>query len=136
MEENDVSEVKMQESLSKTEETPVKGWRGGNRWPNKRKDHTTKHPGGYVTPKIKKWLAQQIYPHKNLDTGEIEKISGYDAIALNLVKLALQKDVRAIEVLLDRLEGKVSQKVENEIKVVKMGDVIVNNKPLELDVDE
>ena len=106
------------------------------RFPVNRKDHTMKHPDGYLTPKFKKWLAKQIYPSRNQTTGEVEHIKGLDAVAIATIKKALKGDMRATEILLDRIEGKVTQKVETEIKVTKLGDITIENKPLELDIGQ
>ena len=104
------------------------------RFPVNRKDHTKKHPEGYLTAKLKKWLKKAMYPARNPDTGEIEKVKGFDAVAISIIKAALKGDMRAAEILLDRLEGKPVQKVENVISVNKMGDITLNNKELEFEV--
>jgi len=107
------------------------------RFPVNRRDHTTKHPDGYILPKIKKYLKRKTFPIRKLDTDVVERIGGYEAIALVLIKQALKGDIRALELLLDRLEGKVSQKVEAQLKVMRMGDIIVGeDKRLEFDIGE
>ena len=81
---------------------------------NPPKPHTQKHPNGYLTCKFKKWIKKQIYPYHNSATNITEIIKGVDGVALATIWAALQGDMRAVEILLERLEGKVSQKLIGE----------------------
>ena len=55
-------------------------------------------------------------------------------MAIATIKAALKGDIRATEVLLERIEGKVVQKTEGEVRVTRMSDITVDNKPIELEV--
>jgi len=106
------------------------------RFPVNRKDHTMHHPNGYLTCRFRKWLKRAMYPCRNPETNAVENVSGYDAVAVTIIKSALKGDMRAAEILLDRLEGKPTQKIETDIRVTKMNDVYLGDKPLEIELGE
>ena len=56
------------------------------------------------------------------------------AVVLRLIMNAIEGDDRAIEDIFDRIDGKVTQKVESEVKVTQMGRVIKDGKPMEFDI--
>jgi hypothetical protein len=76
--------------------------------------HTTKHPEGYLTSRLKRLLKKKIYPYNNPLTNTTEKLEGGQAAALATIWAALQGDMRAMEILLDRIDGKVEQKLVGE----------------------
>jgi hypothetical protein len=94
--------------------------------------HTTKHPEGYLTSRLKRLLKKKIYPYNNPLTNTTEKLEGGQAAALATIWAALQGDMRAMEILLDRIDGKVEQKLVGEGFENKVINIIHNNgKPEE-----
>ncbi|MFA5499475.1 MAG: DUF5681 domain-containing protein [Candidatus Omnitrophota bacterium] len=89
--------------------------------------------GPYLTPLLRKVL-NKSYTLTDPDTQKINKLKGKDAVMIQLVRTALKGDVAAIKEILDRIDGKVIQKIENEITVKEMGRVKINGKPLETDI--
>ena len=78
------------------------------RFPVNRKDHTKK--GSYFKPAFMKLLKQK-YPMQ-LPNGELVKMQGYPGIALAVIWEALRGDVAAAREVMDRVDGKVTQKTE------------------------
>ena len=75
--------------------------------------HTQKHPNGYFLPLLKRYLEKKI----NYEDPETQKIVNgkvKDAIIWRLILNASQGDNQAIKEILDRLDGKVAQKLINE----------------------
>jgi hypothetical protein len=94
--------------------------------------HTQKHPDGYITCRLRRLLKKKIYPYNNPITNTTEKLVGVEAAALATIWAALQGDMRAMEILLDRIDGKVEQKVIGEGFENKVINIIHNNgKPEE-----
>ena len=82
------------------------------RFPFNRKDHTKKHPHGYLTPILKKLLAKKM----SVNDPEVRKVlaikTGTKAelkkiIMLRYILNALQGENHAIEGIMDRMDGKV-----------------------------
>lgn len=72
-------------------------------------------------------LLQIIQKKKNVITGESEDFSVAEQMDMMLVAKALKGDIKAYQEILDRLEGKATQYVENKgdapitIKVIRDG---------------
>lgn len=83
------------------------------RFPVNRKDHTQKHPDGYLTPLLKKFLNKTITYD---DPETLKKIKGKvkDAVIWRLLLNACQGENTAIKEILDRIDGKVVQEVKGE----------------------
>ena len=56
------------------------------------------------------------------------------ALMLRRILNGTEGDDMAIERILDRIDGKVTQKVESEVKVTQMGQVTKDDVPLKFDV--
>jgi len=86
------------------------------RFPVNRKDHTQKHPNGYLTPLLKRFLNKKI---DYIDPETNQKISGKvkDAVMWRLLLNGCQGETPAIKEILDRLDGKVLQRTEHSGQV-------------------
>jgi hypothetical protein len=72
-----------------------------------------KHPNGYLTPLLKRWLKKK-FNIENPETQKIIKMTGADGVMLRLVWNALQGENEAIKTILERFDGKVKDKLEVE----------------------
>jgi hypothetical protein len=76
------------------------------RFPKNRKDHTTKHPEGYLTSRLKKFLKKKI-KYKDPETKKMVTGTVRDAIVWRYLLNARQGQNYAIEGIFDRIEGKL-----------------------------
>ena len=76
--------------------------------------HTKKHPNGYLTPLLKKFLEKKIN-YEDPETKAIIRGKVKDAILWRLLLNAAQGDNTAIGMILERLDGKVVQQIAGEI---------------------
>ena len=81
-------------------------------FPVNRKNHTQKHPDGYLTPILKKVLSK-TYRCEDPETKKFKKIKGSQGLMQVLIWEGMQGNVVAIKEILDRLDGKVAQKLEH-----------------------
>ncbi len=72
-----------------------------------------KHPNGYLTPLLKKVLLKQ-YRCQDPETQKIKKIIGAKGLMQVLIWEGMQGNVVAIKEILDRIDGKVEQKLKGE----------------------
>lgn len=82
------------------------------RFPVNRQEHTQKHPGGYLTPILKKLLNKQmkvtdpevkrVLEIKSGTKAELKKI-----IMLRYILNAIEGETQSIEGILDRVDGKL-----------------------------
>jgi len=79
------------------------------------KPHTQKHPNGYLTCKLKRLLKKKIYPYANPITQVTETLEGGEAIILATIWAALQGDMKATDLIYERIEGKVAQAITGKI---------------------
>lgn len=85
---------------------------------HKGKPHTKKHPNGYLVPILKRILAKKKFNINDPETGKILKMTGSDAVMLRLVWSSLQGEVPAIKEVLERTDGKVTDKLKVDIEEV------------------
>ncbi len=90
-------------------------WLKPYQFPVNRKDHTKKHPEGYLTPLLKKMLSKK-FKISDPDTDKIVKMTGADGVMLRLVWNALQGENEAIKTILERLDGKVTDKIDMKVE--------------------
>lgn len=83
------------------------------RFPVNRQDHTKKHPNGYFNPKLIRFLKKAI-KYEDPETQKFIKGEAGDAVAWRLILNAAQGDNVAIKELLERLDGKVVQRLEGD----------------------
>ena len=95
------------------------------------KPHTQKGP--YLLPFLKKCLTKKIN-YADPETQKIIRGRVKDAVVWRLILNATEGDSKAIQDIFDRIDGKVTQKVESEIKVTQMGQVTKDDTPLKFDV--
>jgi len=69
-------------------------------------------------------------------TGSDDKLTVKELIALRLIKDAIDGKHHAQNIILERLEGKVTQKVEQNTTVVDMPSIYIDGVELEFDVGE
>lgn len=67
-------------------------------------------------------------------TGSDVKLAAKELIALRLVKDAINGNSHAQDTIIERLEGKVTQLMEQSATVVTMPKIEINGKPLEFEV--
>lgn len=67
-------------------------------------------------------------------TGSNAKLTAKELIALRLVKDAISGNSHAQDTIIDRLEGKVTQLMEQSVNVVTMPKIEIDGRPLEFDV--
>ena len=101
---------KFEHNLSKEKE-----WLKPYRFPVNRKDHTTKHPEGYLTSRLKRMLKKK-FKIADPETEKIIKMTGSDGVMLRLVWNALQGENDAIKQILERLDGKVTDKIDMNVQ--------------------
>jgi len=82
-------------------------------FPVNRQDHTQKGP--YLTPLLKRLLEKKIR-YIDPETNKTVKGKVKHAIMLRYILNASEGDNQAIEGILDRVDGKVAQKLEGELK--------------------
>ena len=68
--------------------------------------HTQKHPNGYLTPKLKRFLKKQI-KYEDPETQELIKGNVGDALMWRYILNGTQGDNQAIEGILDRVDGRL-----------------------------
>jgi hypothetical protein len=102
------------------------------RFPVNRKDHTQKGP--YLGPLLRKVL-EGDFSISDPESGLKLTMPGKKALILRLVWSGLNGEVSAIKEILDRVDGKVTQKVvQSEPTYTQMGPIIIDGKPLHFDV--
>lgn len=108
-------------------------------FPVNRQDHTKKGP--YLTSILKKLIAGE-WEFNDPKIQELLKRTDCKqtietALCLRRILNGTEGDDAAIERIFDRIDGKVSQKIENEMSgtVNVMGRVIIDGKPLEIKID-
>ena len=104
-----------------------------HQFPRHRQDHTKKGP--YIKPLMDR-LAKKEWPMQS-PTGELINMQGDVALLTAAWWEGLRGDMTAIKEIWDRMYGKVEQKNINEIsgEVKLMGRVIIDGKPLEVNID-
>jgi hypothetical protein len=93
-------------------------------------------PKGAVS--MKTILARFLESKSKIDTNPItqervNKLTAKEVIVLQLLAKGMKGDLQAIKEILDRFDGKVVEKVQQELKINQMGTVKINDKPLEVD---
>ena len=93
--------------------------------------------GHYLVPLLRKALAKKVN-FQDPDTKRMIKIPVAEAIALRLIFNGLQGDIRAIKEIMDRVDGKVTQKSSNELygTVVMMPTIKRGGKPVEYKIGD
>lgn len=81
------------------------------RFPVNRQNHTKKHPHGYLTPLIKRFLEKKIN-YEDPETRKMIEGKVKDAVIWRLLLNACQGENQAIREILDRIDGKVPQEVK------------------------
>jgi len=81
--------------------------RAGTRFPVNRKNHTQKHPNGYLTCRLRRFLKKKI-KYEDPETQQFIQGNVGDALMWRLILNGTQGDNQAIETILDRVEGKVN----------------------------
>lgn len=94
---------------------------------------------GYVSPttELKRLLEKKI-SYEDPETKQQVKGKIGTVIALRAILNACQGDQNAIEDIMDRVDGKVAQKMLNEMSgtVTLMGTVEIDGKPLEIKIGD
>ncbi len=80
-------------------------------------------PGKILLRTVLKRILHQEIDFENPLTKELEKLSINEVIALKLIKRALDGNLRAIELIFDRVDGKVAD-------MLQLGNI--DDKPLEI----
>ena len=103
------------------------------RFPVNRKDHTKTGP--YLTPLLKKLLEKKIRI-EDPETQKIIKANVKHALLWRLILNGTQGETPAIKEILERIDGKVTDKTElsGSVAVTQMGTVKIDNIPLELKI--
>jgi hypothetical protein len=67
-------------------------------------------------------------------TGHNRKLTTAELIVLRLAKDAIRGNAHAQDTIIERLEGKVSQPIEQNMNVVTMPEIKIDGKPLRFDI--
>lgn len=101
------------------------------RFPVNRRDHTKKGP--YLTPILKKFLKKKIN-YVSPETGRKTKGRVYDALLWRLILNGAEGETQSIKEILERIDGKVKDKIETEISFKQMGNVKIDGKDLHIKI--
>lgn len=106
------------------------------RFPVNRKDHTKKGP--HLTTILKKLLSAE-WSYSDRKIKALIKKCGLKqtietALVLRRILNGTEGDDTAIERIFDRIDGKVTQKVESEVKITQMGVVKKDDKVMNFDI--
>lgn len=87
--------------------------------------HTQKHPNGYLTPFLKRFLKKSItVPNPENPKGKLIKLTVRDAIVWRRIMNACEGDDLAIERIFNRLDGKVPE----AIKIIEDDNILMNEE--------
>ena len=104
--------------------------RAGTRFPvNRPYAPNAGHKGPYLTPLLKRLLKKKI-KYEDPETQKIIKGRVKDALMWRLILSGAQGEVPAIKEILERIDGKVVDKIENTISFKQMGNIIIDGKVL------
>jgi hypothetical protein len=87
--------------------------------------HTQKHPNGYLTCKLKRFLKKKI-KFEDPETQQFIKGNVGDALMWRLILNGTQGDNQAISEILDRVEGKLNAKNGNGEDLKRLLIQIIN----------
>lgn len=93
------------------------------------------HRGPSMVTELKKLLEKKIDYEDPTTKKSVNGKIKY-AVVLRLVYNALEGDTRAIEEIMERIDGKVTQKAENVTYNTMMPTIKIDGKPLELDIGD
>jgi hypothetical protein len=88
--------------------------------------HTKKHPNGYFICRLRRFLKKHIN-YEDPETQKIIKGEVGEAVLWRLILNATQGETPAIKEILDRVDGKVTQKLEGEGFENNIQVLMVNN---------
>lgn len=100
-------------------------------FPANRKDHTQKGP--YLTPLIKKFLSKKL-TYVDPDTKKKICRTAKNAIIWKLISNSAKGELGAIKEILERIDGKVAEKIESTVRFTQMGNIKVGGKPLNIQI--
>lgn len=104
-----------------------------SRFPLNRKDHTQKHPNGYLTPLLKRLLEKKI-SIEDPETQKKIKAQVKHALLWRLILNGTQGETDAIKEILNRVDGKVKEEIMHSGEVKIMETIKIDNEKLEIKI--